>query len=370
MSGLYIHIPFCRSKCAYCDFTSYAGKEELIDAYLDAIRKEAHTYTSGGQHVSQCRSDGLGGFSTLYVGGGTPSLLTVAQLKNLFSFLKQDIIGQDILEETTFEANCESLSEEKLAVLKNSGVNRLSLGLQSAEDRLLRRLGRPADFKHFLWAFEAARKAGFENINIDLMNALPGQSVNDFAQSLEETIKLAPEHVSLYALEVHKGTDLFRQGARENPDIAADMYELAVDRLSRAGYARYEISNFAKPGLESRHNLNYWDQGAYLGLGCAAASYLDGTRWNNTHNLDMYLKTAPVLRENEEKLAGRAKTAERIMLGLRKTRGIELDDDIIIEFNGKIDRLLGLGLIEKTGRAIKIKSGKLYLSNAVFREFI
>jgi len=360
MTGLYLHIPFCRSKCAYCDFASYAGREELIDSYLDALERESKAYAQTWR----------GAFSTLYIGGGTPSLLSSGQLKRLFSSLKKNLAGEQAFKESTFEANCESLNAEKLSVLADSGIGRLSLGLQSADNRLLKRLGRPADFETFLRAFEAARKAGFKNMNIDLMSALPEQSGNDFAKSLEETVKLSPEHISLYALEVHENTDFFRQGAAENPDTSAEMYELAENRLSLAGYSRYEISNFARPGMESLHNLNYWEQGSYLGLGCAAASYLNGTRWNNTRDLDVYIKTSPVPSENRETLSGRAKLAERLMLGLRKTAGIEIDNDIIKEFSGELDRLLGLGLIEWTGHIVKIRSDKLYLSNAVFREFV
>ena len=350
MLGLYIHIPICRSKCGYCDFASEAGREAQIGPYLDALTAEAARY------------DGLAGsFSTLYVGGGTPSLLSPEQLGRLLGILESLTGPLAGLRESTFEANPESLDAEKASLLKKAGVSRVSLGLQAAQDRLLKRLGRPGLQKDFLRAYQALRAAGYGNISADLMCGLPGQSEADFSESLDWLLALAPEHVSLYALEVREGTPFHAEGVAEAPDAAAAMYEAAATRLKAGGLERYEISNFSRPGRESLHNLNYWEQGEYLGLGPGAASYLDGERRANAPSLPQ---------EYREKLEGRAKRAELVMLGLRKTAGIELPEDIFIEFKPELDRLLEAGLIVAQGRQVRIREDRLYVANAVFREFV
>ncbi|HAN05234.1 MAG TPA: hypothetical protein DCW72_01325 [Elusimicrobia bacterium] len=363
MRGLYVHIPFCRAKCGYCDFASAPGAPAEIDAFLGALAAESARY------------DALAGsFDTLYAGGGTPSLLSPEQLRRLCGIIETLTGPLESLRESTFEANPESLDAEKAALLKAAGVNRVSLGLQSSQERLLKKLGRIATPQDFLRAYGQLRAAGFRDINADLMCGLPGQSLKDFADSLDWLLALKPEHVSFYALEVHDGTPFSAAGVQEEPDAAAGMYEAGAAALDLAGLRRYEISNFARPGRESLHNLNYWDQGEYLGLGPAAASYLGGERRANTASTGEYVAAAAaggcIPLQYSEKLEGRAKDAERIMLGLRRTAGIELPDDIFIEFRGEIDRLLQAGLIEKSGPVIRIKEDRLYVSNAVFREFV
>ncbi|MCM2266853.1 MAG: radical SAM family heme chaperone HemW [Elusimicrobiales bacterium] len=363
MRGLYVHLPFCRSKCGYCDFASEAGKEALIPGYLDALASEAARY------------DALAGsFSTLYVGGGTPSLLTAQQLDRLCGILETVTGPFSALAESTFEANPESLDAQKARLLREAGFSRASLGLQAAQDRLLAALGRPGRYADFARAFAALREAGFDNINTDLMCGLPGQSEADFSDSIKALLELKAEHVSFYALEVHEGTPFHAAGVQEAPDAAAAMYENAAAALKAGGLERYEISNFARPGRRSLHNLNYWEQGEYLGLGAAAASYLDGERRANTPDTEAYLAAAAagaeIPRQYSERLEGRALRAEKIMLGLRKTAGIVLSDDIFIEFREEISRLLAAGLLEKAGPALRIKESRLYVSNAVFREFV
>ncbi|HBA60358.1 MAG TPA: hypothetical protein DCZ92_06005 [Elusimicrobia bacterium] len=363
MRGLYVHIPFCRSKCGYCDFASAAGQEDRIDDYLAALAREASAYS------------GLAGsFGTLYIGGGTPSLLSAAQLEKLFAALAPLTGPVAGLAESTFEANPESLDAHKAALLKSAGLNRISLGLQAWQDALLKKLGRIAMNSDFLKAYRALRAAGFANISADLMCGLPGQSLADFTLSLERLLDLKPEHVSLYALEVHENTPFGAAGVKEAPEEAAAMYEAAAGLLKRAGLPRYEISNFARPGRASAHNLNYWDQGEYLGLGAAAASYLGGERRANTADTAAYARAAisgaEIPLQYRETLSGRAIRAEKLMLGLRKTAGIELQDDIIIEFKEETRRLLAAGLVEMNGRTLRIKEDRLYVSNAVFREFV
>lgn len=363
MRGLYVHIPFCRAKCGYCDFASAPGAPGEIDAFLGALAAESARY------------DALAGsFETLYVGGGTPSMLSPEQLGRLCGIIETLTGPLESLRESTFEANPESLDAEKASLLKKAGVGRVSLGLQSTHDRLLEKLGRIATTQDFLRAYGQLRAAGFHNINADLMCGLPGQSLKDFADSLDWLLALKPEHVSFYALEVHDGTPFAAAGVSEEPDAAAGMYEAGAAALAQAGLRRYEISNFARPGRESLHNLNYWDQGEYLGLGPAAASYLAGERRANTASTADYVGAAAaggsVPLQYSERLEGRAKDAEKIMLGLRRTAGIELPDDIFIEFKDEIDRLLQAGLIEKSASVIRIREDRLYVSNAVFREFV
>lgn len=363
MRGLYVHIPFCRSKCGYCDFPSEAGREDGIDAYLEALAAEAASHAAL-----------VGTFSTLYIGGGTPSLLSAAQLEKLFSITEKLAGPAGALTESTFEANPESLDAQKAALLKKAGIGRVSLGLQAAQNDLLEKLGRIAMAEDFLRAYKLLRAAGFGNVNADLMCGLPGQTRAGFRDSLRWLLDLRPEHVSLYALEVHEDTPFGRAGVKEEPDAAAAMYEAAAQDLKLAGLRRYEISNFSLPGKESPHNLNYWAQGEYLGLGPGAASYLGGERRANTASSREYTaalaagRSAPL--QYAEKLGGRARDAEKIMLGLRLTAGIELPEHIFIEFKEEIGRLQKAGLLERSGRLIRIKESRLYVSNAVFREFV
>jgi oxygen-independent coproporphyrinogen-3 oxidase len=363
MPGLYVHIPFCRRKCNYCDFASLAGKDELIGPYLRALETE-----------TERSKDFAGRPDTLYIGGGTPSMLGPKELQNLFSLLEKSFGPVKNLKESTFEANPESLTPEKIEILKAAGISRVSLGLQASQDSLLNRLGRLASFDDFLKTFKQLRMAGFENINIDLMSGLPGQSPEHFLETLDRTLSLNPEHLSFYALEVHEETAFAAEGIREAPETAATMFELAGPIIEAAGFGHYEISNFARPGGESLHNINYWDQGDYLGLGAAAASHKAGLRRANTKDPELYIKTAanpegPAL-EYFETLTQAQRWAEKIMLGLRKTGGIELPGDIFIEFKERINKLSAQGLLEVSGRLVKIKKEAFYISNAVFREFV
>lgn len=363
MRGLYVHIPFCRSKCGYCDFASEAGREALIGPFLGALAAESARY------------DGLAGsFDTLYVGGGTPSLLSEEQLERLFGIVETLAGPIAAMRESTFEANPESLDAGKARLLKKAGFSRASLGLQAAQDRLLEALGRPGRLADFRRAFAALREAGFDNLNADLMSGLPGQTEEDFMASLRLLLDLKAEHVSFYALEVHEGTAFHAAGIEEAPEASAGLYEKAAAELRRAGLPRYEISNFARPGKESLHNLNYWDQGEYLGLGPAAASYLDGERRTNGASLDTYLAAAEAgvapAPQSREKLEGRARLGEKVMLGLRKAAGIVLSDDIFIEFREEIGRLLAAGLLVREGGRLRISGDRFYVSNSVFREFV
>ncbi len=360
MSGLYVHIPFCRQKCRYCDFASFAGAENKIETYLSALDKEASFYP------------GLK-FDTLYIGGGTPSLLSAGQLAFLCDILERNFGLLSSFKESTLEANPESLTPEKLRVLKAAGLNRLSLGLQSFDDTVLKRIGRIHDVPTFLAAYEAARQAGFENINVDLIAGLPGQSQSDFLAGLARLVALGVEHISVYGLQIEEGTPFYTEGVKADEDLLRAELEKTHCMLQDAGYNHYEISNFARPGRESRHNINYWKNGEYLGLGSAAASYLDKTRRANVSDLTEYLRRvqygeSPV--EFAETLDGQAHEGETLMLGLRMLNGVHLTEEQKGFFSSEIEDLVSRGLVEQNGDLIKLTLEGLFLANQAFMAFV
>ena len=336
MAGIYIHIPFCRKKCRYCDFPS---STELFkaDEFLKVLTAEFRT-----------REKGIKKFDTLYVGGGTPSVLETRQLEKLFLSITGAFGEIKKFREATVEINPESAAPEKLKLIKAAGVNRLSAGLQSTDPARLRFLGRLASYPDFLKTYKAARKAGFGNINADLIYGIPGQTRAEFRKDLERLTDLRPEHISAYCLEIHEGTPLGKLNPEQDEGEAADMYYELINFLERKNYLHYEISNFALKGRESVHNLNYWDRGAYLGFGPSAASHYKNTRWTNTPSLEKYLKSMKRGRHRLflEKLSRRDVLNERLILGLRKINGIELDGDIIIKFNDRLEKLAEKGFLE------------------------
>lgn len=360
MSGLYIHIPFCRQKCRYCDFASFAGVEELINDYLAVLSKEASFYTSAR-------------FDTLYIGGGTPSFLSAAQLERLCQMVEQYFGAVSSFAESTLEANPESCTPEKLHVLKQAGLNRLSLGLQSFDDGVLKRIGRIHDVPTFLAAYEAARKAGFDNISVDLIAGLPGQSKSLFLDGLKKLIDLQPEHISVYGLQVEEGTPFYKEGVQSDEDLLREELEQTHFMLEKAGYKHYEISNFARPGRESRHNINYWQNGEYLGLGSAAASYQGGVRRSNISSLRAYLHNIQQgrgVQEFAECLHGKEKQGEQIMLGLRMLDGVRLTDKQKEMFSCEIKELVRRGLVEQSGDFLKLTFEGLFLANQAFMAFV
>ncbi len=333
MAGIYIHIPFCRKKCAYCDFASVPGKEREVKSYLKALHIEI-----------QLKSGVLKSPDTLYIGGGTPSFLKATQIAEILENIEKIIQPLNKFSEITFEANPESLSMDKIKILKEKSVNRISLGLQSIHRKSLKKLGRLSSPIKFHEAFLVLRKSGFKNINADIMCGIPGENLKDFSETLRFLLNLRPEHISLYSLEIHRGTPFSRMKMQINDDLAAEMYAFARKTLMENGYSQYEISNFSLPGFQSLHNLNYWNNGEYLGFGPSAVSYISQKRQNNVKNLKKYItyliekRQCPTVRT--EKLKGREKLAEKIMLGLRKTDGIELGNDIFIKFREIVDIIL------------------------------
>ena len=359
-TGLYIHIPFCKQKCKYCDFASFTGQERCIDAYLRALAKEA-----AASPINQ--------FETLYVGGGTPSLLSAKQIKKLTEIIGEFFGPIQNFEESTFEANPESLTEEKLVILKQAGFNRLSIGLQSFNDEELKILGRVHTAAQFLETYQNAQRVGFENINVDLIAGLPGQTLEQFLDSLKRLYALGPQHISVYGLQIEEGTPFFEQGIVCDQLLMRKMLEQTHDFLSAHGYHHYEISNYAKPGFEARHNTHYWQNGAYVGLGSAAASYVGGVRYQNTTNMKEYIariknEQSPII--FQEKLSGQEKEGENLLLGLRQLDGIVLTSVQEKMFGAEIEKHLQNGLLERSGKKIKLSKEGLYLANEVFRSFV
>lgn len=346
-------------KCFYCDFAAYSGQNALADRYLAALEAEAALHPAIAPE-------------TLYVGGGTPSELTAPQIEKLFDAIKRAYPGPKF-KESTFEGNPESLTADKLAVLAARGVTRLSIGLQTADDALLPAIGRHHTAAEFRESFLAARRAGIRALSVDLMYGLPGQSVDSLAATLDFVLALDPEHVSLYGLQVEDRTLFAKRGVEEDSALGREMFELALTRLAEAGLEHYEISNFAKPGHRSLHNLNYWERGEYVGLGASAASFVGGRRASNEHRLKPYLEAVEsgklALSESEEP-SGREAAGEEALLGLRLVEGFEPSSRLREWFKPEFDVLKRRGLVaEKNGLWMLTREG-IFLGNEAFRLFV
>ena len=314
--GLYIHIPFCRSKCAYCDFYSLAGAEERMDDYCRAL--ERHLAEVAPQ--AECHKA-----DTVYFGGGTPSYLGAERLCRLLGSIRK-LYKVDKHAEITLEANPDSATDRKtLKRLRKAGFNRLSLGVQSMDDALLQAIGRIHTRQQVQEAVAAARKAGFKNLSLDLIYGLPGQTMEGWEKTLSDAVGLHPEHLSCYGLKLEEGTPLYRrQGELIFPDedMQADMYLYAVEFLKQCGYEQYEISNFAKPGFASRHNLKYWLMQEYAGFGPGAYSDFGNVRYGYARDLERYLKGELVLQESET-VDTDEREREYLMLRLRTAQGVD-----------------------------------------------
>ena len=315
MKTLYIHIPFCKKKCLYCSFAVSVGQEQRIGLYLQSLEKEARQYSSEE-------------IQSVYIGGGTPTLMSHDELRQLFSLVRRNfniISGA----EWTIESNPEELPCSKLELLKEEGVNRISLGVQSLDDKYLRYLGRNHDSSMAIAAFDRIKKIGFDNISIDLMFAFPNQTMSELRADVEAVIQLESDHLSLYTLTVEENSWFYARNIQlEDDQYQSAQYMLVCEILEREGFNQYEVSNFAKPSKASQHNLNYWQGGQYIGLGVGAHSYIEGERFWNTSRLNDYilsLQKGHSAKEGAEVLSVFDQMKEVVLFGLRMNRGISIE---------------------------------------------
>lgn len=363
--SIYVHVPFCASKCAYCDFASWPGREGDRDRYFRTLWAEI-----------EARADALTEYevTTVFFGGGTPTLVPEAWIVETLNRLRARLPFSPRAE-VTVEGNPGTLKPGQLDALRKAGVDRLSLGAQSFDDALLRSLGRVHTAAQIEQAVELARKAGFSNINLDLMYALPGQTMRQWMHTLEQAVALGVEHLSAYSLIVEEGTPMSRRVSRgeavlPDEDEVNAMQRQAVERLARAGYGRYEISNFAKPGRECRHNIVYWRRGEYLGLGCAAHSFLGGCRFHDPLTLDAYLSWPQ--RQEVQRLTRQDEMEETLMLSTRMTEGLDMaawERDFGEPFEkgrrAALDLLERSALIDRLDGKLRLTSKGMELHNAV-----
>lgn len=384
--GIYIHIPFCKQKCYYCDFVSYSNKKEKIENYIKALEKEIE------HHKNILRNRII---DTIYIGGGTPSYIDSNLIVEILEKLKQNIkIKENI--EITIEINPGTINIEKLEDYKKIGINRISMGVQSTNNKLLKEIGRIHNKLDVIKAYELMKKIGFDNKNLDFIIGLPNQTLEDIEKEIEFINELQPEHISMYSLIIEEGTiisDLIKKGILELPkeDDERNMYWKFKEKLEKIGYQQYEISNFAKKGKESIHNLHCWEQKEYIGFGVAAHSYLNNTRYSNIEPIEEYCKNIYEKKWEENKIIQEVQNKEEkmneyILLGLRKIKGInskeffeKFEENLMEKYIEKLKRLERKGLI-KIEKVIadtntcyyKINLTKtgLDFANLVFKEFV
>lgn len=369
--GIYVHIPFCKRKCAYCDFYSLSCPQDAqMDAYLCALQKQIRDFFS---REGQCPVD------TLYIGGGTPSVFGAARLCALLQTIRDSAcLLPDA--EITVEVNPESVSDDLLRALRAAGVNRISMGIQSSDDTQLAALGRLHTFARAKEAAEKIQTLCTENLSVDLMYGLPGQSMESWQQSVEDILALRPAHISCYALKLEEGTPLWRQNpVLPEDDLQADMYLWLVSRLAKSGYAQYEISNFSLPGKESRHNSRYWDLRDYIGFGCGAHSYYGGKRFSTVSSLQAYLSAlerGESVLETEDETDAPDRSAEYLMLGLRTVRGVEAGayaarfDRDFAPCAAVLQRYLAVGYVGREGERWYLTPEGFLVSNAIISDVL
>lgn len=387
--GIYIHIPYCKQKCYYCDFISYTNSS-LVEKYVKALIQELEKYDLNTFNVT-----------TIYIGGGTPSYIKSEYIVKILNFIKQKLLKsnnqtkfEDI--EITLEANPGTVDRKKLEDYRNCGINRLSIGLQTTNNVLLKKIGRIHTYEEFLETYKLATNIGFKNINVDLMLGLPNQTINDLKNSLNDIIKLNPNHISVYSLIIEEGTkinDMLTKGELElpNEEIERQMYWYVKNKLELNGYNHYEISNFAKKGQESRHNINCWKQKEYIGIGVAGHSYLDGIRYSNCLKVEDYIEnmnnlknplieiknTESKIYEIEEIQSLEDKKKEFMLLGLRVIDGVCISefkekyvDNPIFVYRKELEKLVNQNLIVIDRNNIRLTNKGLDFANLVWEEFI
>lgn len=383
--SLYIHIPFCVRKCNYCDFLSAPAEEAVKEAYIQALLLEIESYRGTELAMRMVR--------TIFIGGGTPSILDEEKIASVLEKIKS-VFGLTADCEISIEVNPGTMTKEKCRCYLKAGVNRISIGLQTPDDNLLMTLGRVHTYEEFLRTYEEVREAGAQNVNIDLMASLPGQTIEGYCKGLEEVTRLSPEHISAYSLIVEEGTpfyNMYHSGCDLFPDEQTDrmMYECTKRILERNGYERYEISNYAKAGYECRHNIVYWECEDYLGLGLGSASLIDNTRFKNECDLKRYVhaweskKGYEAQRHEEDVLSVSSRMEEFMFLGLRMMRGVSEEKFLKVFghapeqiYGGQIEKMLEQGLLrwemqeKQKDRMLSLTDRGIDVSNYVFEQFL
>ncbi len=380
--GVYIHIPFCKQKCYYCDFFSYANSEKYFDKYVQALIMEIDNFLPKNNNGIEVE--------TIYIGGGTPSIIDAKYIEKIMTKLQEKGLTE-VAKEITIEVNPGTVTEKKLAIYKKIGINRLSIGLQSTDNTILKQIGRIHSYEDFLNTYELARKIGFKNINVDLMIGLPNQKIEDVKKSLEKIIGLnlgAPEHISVYSLIVEENTlieKLIDTGKLKLPDeeLERNMYWYVKNFLELNGYKHYEISNFAKKGYESKHNLDCWNQKEYIGFGAGAHSFIGDVRFGNIANIEEYIKNCENSEFEKNKVIDEvegdtfSKEQEFMLIGLRKIDGVSIKDfknkfgeNPIFVFKNELNKLVEEKLVIIDFDSIKLTNKGLDLANLVWEEFI
>ena len=369
-SSAYVHIPFCTQICYYCDFSKVFIKNQPVDAYLEHLIQETRSYE-------------IGKLRTLYIGGGTPTALSAQQLAYLLTELPK-VMDLSEVEEFTIEANPGDLDPDKIAVLKDSQVNRVSLGVQTFDNKMLKRIGRSHQEQDIYDNIRHLKQAGFNNISIDLIYALPGQTMDQVKENVAKAIDLDIPHMSLYSLILENHTvfmNRMRRGKLPLPkeELEAEMFEYIIDELEKAGFEHYEISNFSKPGFESRHNLVYWDNAEYYGLGAGASGYVDGIRYKNHGPIRHYLEAieAGKARITEEHLTLEEKMEEELFLGLRKKSGVSkarFEEKFGVSFDQRYGQVVASlteqGLLVPDDKQVRMTKRGLFLGDTVAEKFI
>lgn len=369
---LYIHIPFCVQKCAYCDFLSGPADDSVKRNYVDALLME----------IQSCGDFSDYTVTSIFFGGGTPSILPGEWVEELMTAIRNKFCLEEHAE-TTIEANPGTVDPDKLKKYRQAGINRISFGCQSADNQELKMLGRIHTWEEFLESYHMAREAGFQNINVDLMSGLPGQTAVSWEETLRKAAELSPEHISAYSLIIEEGTPFFKnQNSLNLPEEEEErrMYEQTAEILKEYGYGQYEISNYAKPGCACRHNIGYWTGVEYLGLGAGSASLIEHCRFTNEEDLELYMKNSAspeLLRQNEEPLSVENEMEEFMILGLRMTEGIS-EEEFQERFHIELEEVYGEQLekycrekfLEKRDGRIRFTREGISVSNVILAEFL
>lgn len=374
--GLYIHIPFCVHKCDYCDFVSYVGQEKLYEQYVQALILEIKSLSKLKEYE----------IDTIYFGGGTPSILNEKYIKQIMNIIKSNLVIKKNAE-ITIEVNPGTVTKQKLENYIQSGINRISIGLQETHNELLKQISRIHTYEQFLQTYELAKKAGFKNINIDLMIGLPNQTIEQVKENIKRIIGLNPEHISIYSLIVEEGTKIYKDlenGKISLPDelVERKMYWLVKKELEKKGYTQYEISNFCKKDYKSKHNYNCWEQKEYIGVGIAAHSYINQKRFSNITNLQNYIKNCKDEKFEDNRILHEIQTIEDMkkeymLLGLRTINGISIQkfkqkfgENPIYIFRKELQKLVEEKLLEIDSDRIYLTNKGIDLANLVWEEFV